>query len=100
MLTQALVGGLFDATDVGTNISTDCGLYNGLSTCDVPVSTYVQAEQSLRISWTCICSVGDDPTVNPVTGACTPCIAGAATTQGLGSVTGQVGSSGWGEGSV
>ena len=78
LLTQALVGGLFDAIDAGTNISADCNLYTGLSTCNVNIATYVPADQSMRVSWTCICGVGDDPAVDPVTGACTPCAAGAA----------------------
>ena len=74
---QALVGDLISATDVAAALTTDCTLARGQSFCNVKVSDYVTMAQSIRISWTCICGLGMDPTVDPITGACTPCKPGA-----------------------
>ena len=84
-----MVGNLLEATDIGANISTYCALSSSLPSCIVELSTYaytIPAGQSVRIDWTCICGVGNDPTVDPTTGACTPCVAGAAPAQKRGSV--------------
>ena len=90
-LTQAMVGGLFTASDARTAVSNDCGLSAGLSSCTVNISAYATTGQSIRIGWTCVCGVGDNPTVDPISGACTTCPAGAATALGWGSVKVQVG---------
>ena len=76
---QALVGGLTSSTDVTNSIRDYCNLDQDTSYCPVPILNFnMTATQSLRVSWTCICGVGNDPTIDPTTGVCTPCLAGAS----------------------
>ena len=81
---QASAGTLLEATDHTGDINKYCGLLNyfqPFSSCTLYLSTLgyftVSPGESLRVSWTCICGVGNAPTVDPITGACTPCPAGA-----------------------
>jgi len=80
---QALAGELLDAVDVTSAVNKNCAqgnLTQPFSSCGVHTSSYglVPGQgQSLRVSWTCICGAGNAPTVDPITGACTQCLAGA-----------------------
>ena len=80
---QALNGGLLDAKDITGGVQTFCQLVAGFvpsSYCPLNATSgfyYTAPGDSLRVSWSCICGAGDAPTVDPITGACTPCPAGA-----------------------
>ena len=81
--TQALAGAVLTATDVSSTIATHCDLADGQSQCllQLPYIGYdLPSGQTLRVDYTCICGKGNAPGVDPVTGACTPCTAGAPCT--------------------
>ncbi len=77
---QAQAGAVLAATDVSAAVSSNCTLDVGVPTCNISTTTpgyALTAGQTLRVDWTCICGQGNAPAMDPVTGACTPCMAGA-----------------------
>ncbi len=96
MILQALVGELLDAKDIASDITAYCEQYpfgQPFNSCGVYTDNNngfyaVGTGHSLRISWTCICGVGDAPTVDPITGACTQCPAGANAASRIGRLGG------------
>ena len=79
---QALAGAVLTATDISDQVSSYCGLTSGVSSCTIGTAYdyggyVVPAGQTLRVDYTCLCGAGNAPPVDPVSGACTPCTAGA-----------------------
>ena len=78
-----MVGELLEAMDVTSTVNSYCSFSTygqPFSSCGLYTQSgypNVETGQTLRLSWTCICGVGNAPTVDPITGACTQCSAGA-----------------------